>query len=66
MSEDGGQRTEDRVKNPDPKNQVFNDQVRGFAPIGILESWNNGIMGPGKLRYCVNGKIRFDDIIKIG
>jgi hypothetical protein len=24
-------------------------QVRGFAPIGILEFWNDGMMG---LRYC--------------
>jgi hypothetical protein len=41
-------------------------QVRGFAPIGILEQWNNGIMGPGKMGCWFNGKIRFDDIIKNG
>ena len=23
------------------------DQVRGFAPIGMLECWNSGIMGSG-------------------
>jgi hypothetical protein len=54
-------------------NQVL-VQVRGFAPtcrepqgraIGILECWNNGIMGPGKMGCWVNGKICFDDIIKL-
>ena len=24
-------------------------QLRGFAPIGILEYWNDGIMGPGEM-----------------
>ena len=24
-------------------------EIRGFAPIGILEQWNNGIMGSGRL-----------------
>jgi hypothetical protein len=33
-----------------------NIQVRGLGPIGILECWNNGIMGPGKMGYGVNGK----------
>jgi len=23
------------------------EQVRGFAPIGMLECWNSGIMGSG-------------------
>jgi len=44
---------------------MFN-QVRGFAPIGILEYWNNGIMGSGIRQYCVNGKLCADDKIKSG
>jgi hypothetical protein len=30
-------------------------QVRGFAPIGMLECWNIGKMGLGILQYWVNG-----------
>jgi hypothetical protein len=30
-------------------------QVRGFAPIGMLEFWNIGIMGSGIMQYCING-----------
>jgi hypothetical protein len=41
-------------------------QVRGFAPIGMLEYWNIGKMGFGILRCWVNGKFRFDDEIKDG
>jgi hypothetical protein len=41
-------------------------QTWGFAPIGILEFWNTGIMVPGKMGSWVIGKIRFDDIIKNG
>jgi hypothetical protein len=26
-------------------------ELRGFAPIGILEQWNDGIMGFGKMGY---------------
>jgi hypothetical protein len=40
-------------------------QITGFAPIGILEYWYIGIMGFGILEYWVNGKIRFDDDIKM-
>jgi hypothetical protein len=29
-------------------------QVRGFAPIGMVECWNIGKMGLGILQYCVN------------
>jgi hypothetical protein len=36
-------------------------QVRGFAPIGMVEWWNIGKMGLGILQYRVNGKIRLDD-----
>jgi hypothetical protein len=28
-------------------------QVRGFAPIGILEFWNIGIMGSGIMEWWV-------------
>jgi len=36
-------------------------QVRGFAPIGMVEWWNIGKMGLGILQYWVNGKIRHVD-----
>jgi hypothetical protein len=36
-------------------------QVRGFAPIGMVECWNIGKMGLGILQYWVNGKIRLGD-----
>ncbi len=36
-------------------------QVRGFAPIGMLECWNIGKMGLEILQYWVNVKIRLDD-----
>ena len=26
---------------------------RGFAPIGMLEGWNSGIMGHGKLEWWI-------------
>jgi hypothetical protein len=39
------------------------NQVKGFILIGIMECWNNGIMGPGKLECWVNDKIPFDVII---
>jgi hypothetical protein len=32
-------------------------QVRGFTPIGMVEFWNIGMVGPGILLYWVNGKI---------
>jgi len=35
-------------------------QVRGFAPIGMLECWNSGIMGFGKMVYWVIGKVPLD------
>jgi hypothetical protein len=41
-------------------------QVRGFAQIGMVECWNNGIMGSGIMQYWVNGKICVDDKIKNG
>jgi hypothetical protein len=41
-------------------------QIRGFAPFGIVECWNNGIMGFGIMQYWVNGKKCVDDKIKTG
>jgi hypothetical protein len=44
-------------------------QVRGFAPIGMLEYWNIGKMGFGILECWVNGiivltiKLKMDDIL---
>ena len=39
---------------------------RAYAPEGMLEYWNNGVMGPGIMQYWVNGNIRVDDKIKNG
>jgi len=36
------------------------DELRGFAPIGMLEGWNSGIMGHGKLEWWINGEIHLD------
>jgi hypothetical protein len=36
----------------------FIGRIRGFAPIGMVECWNNGIMGLGIMQYWVNGKIK--------
>jgi hypothetical protein len=41
-------------------------KTMSFAPIGILECWNNGSMGSGILQCWVNGKMHFDDKIKKG
>jgi hypothetical protein len=41
-------------------------QVRGFAPIGMLECWNIGRMDFGILECWVNGTNRLDDKIKNG
>ncbi len=41
-------------------------QIRGFTPIGMVEYWNNGIMGSGIMQYWENGKICVDDKIKNG
>jgi len=35
-------------------------ELRGFAPIGILEYWNYGIMGSGNMGHCHIGKIFLD------
>jgi hypothetical protein len=35
-------------------------QARGFAPIGMVECWNIGIMGLGILQYWVNSENRHD------
>ena len=35
-------------------------ELRGFAPIGMLEWWKNGIMGFGKMHYWVIGKMHLD------
>ena len=35
-------------------------ELRGFAPIGMLEGWNSGIMGYGKLDWWINGEIHLD------
>jgi hypothetical protein len=32
-------------------------RVRAFAPIGMMENWNSGIMGSGIMQYWVDGKI---------
>jgi len=37
-----------------------NFELRGFAPIGMLEGWNSGIMGYGKLEWWINGEIYLD------
>jgi hypothetical protein len=30
-------------------------QVKGFAPIGMMEQWNSGIMGSGIMQRWLNG-----------
>jgi hypothetical protein len=37
----------------------------GFAPIGMLECWNSGIMGSGIMQCWINGKIHINDKIKM-
>jgi len=37
----------------------------GFAPIGMMEWWNNGTMGFGIMQCWVNGKIYVEDKIKL-
>ncbi|MBW2615202.1 MAG: hypothetical protein JRD02_03370 [Deltaproteobacteria bacterium] len=37
------------------------DWVRGFALIGMLEYWNDGIVGFGKLEKWVIDKIHLDN-----
>jgi hypothetical protein len=32
-----------------------NKELRGFAPIGMLECWNSGIMGSGVMQCWING-----------
>jgi len=32
------------------------DELRGFAPIGMLEGWNYGIVGYGKLEWWIMAK----------
>jgi hypothetical protein len=39
-------------------------QVRGFAPIGMMEYWNIGIMSSGIMQFWVNNKICFEDKIR--
>jgi hypothetical protein len=46
-----------------PVGRVASIQVRGFAPIGMVECRNIGKMGLGILQYWVNGKILFDNKI---
>ena len=41
-------------------------QVRDFAPIGMMEYWNSGIMGFGIMQYWFDDKICVGDIIKNG
>jgi hypothetical protein len=48
-----------------PVLQKVHLMIRGCTPIGILECWNNGKMGSGKMGCWVNGKIRFKAIIKM-
>ena len=33
-------------------------ELRGFAPVGMLELWNTGILGFGELTEWVIGKIK--------
>jgi hypothetical protein len=40
-------------------------EPRGFAPIGMLECWNSGIMVSGILQCWINGKISINDKIKM-
>jgi len=40
---------------------LFNIKHRGFAPIGMLEYWNDGIVGFGKLEKWVIDKIHLDN-----
>jgi hypothetical protein len=35
-------------------------ELRGFALIGMLECWNNGTMGSGKMQSCCIGGIFID------
>ena len=35
----------------EPVNGYRNSELRGFAPIGILEYWNDGIMGSGRMDH---------------
>jgi hypothetical protein len=35
-------------------------QIRGCAPIRMMEYWKIGKMGRGILKYWVNGKLRLD------
>jgi hypothetical protein len=37
--------------------------VKGFAPIGMLESWNIGKMGFLMMGYWINGIIRAEDLL---
>ena len=37
---------------------------KSFAPIAILECWNNGSMGSMIMQCWVNGKMRVDNKIK--
>jgi hypothetical protein len=40
--------------------------IRAFAPIGMMEYWNNGIMDSGIMQYCFIGKIFVNEKIKNG
>jgi len=40
-------------------------KVSGFAPIGMMECWNNGIMGSGIMQCWIDGKICVDDKTKM-
>jgi hypothetical protein len=39
--------------------------VRGFTPTGMMEYWNNEIMGSGIMQCWVDDKICIDDKIKM-
>ena len=43
-----------------PRPKELWTEPRGFAPIGMLEGWNYGIMGYGKLEWWINGEIHLD------
>jgi hypothetical protein len=42
------------LRGPAKRGDLSIEQVRGFAPIGMLEKWNIGKMGFGILEYWVN------------
>jgi len=44
--------------------RITDIEIRVFAPIGMMERWNSGLMGSGIMQCWINGKIRIHDKIK--